>query len=249
MIIKIIGLDWLNNESIEKIPFEQIGAFVFEPGSSSGMVRFPPKELINQIVSKIKDNNGIVICNEVTTGIGRTGQWFGYNHYEIKPDIVALGKGLGSGYPVSCLACSEKISNSINYETFFYSQSHQNDPLGAFIANEVIDIIEEENLISEGNKKGDRIMSELNLLKEKYSIIKEIRGRGLIFALDFISIDGTSIAKLVNDKLKENRIILVHRRNTETFRMDPCLTIRDKDIERFIKSFEYAVNEVQKVVS
>ena len=244
-----ILLDWLNNESIEKISFEQIAAFVFEPGSSSGMVRFPPKDLIKQIVRKTKDNDGIVICNEVTTGIGRTGQWFGYNHYDITPDIAALGKGLGNGYPVSCLACSEETAKNINYETFFYSQSHQNDPLGAFIANEVIDIIEKENLIHAGNKKGERIISELKSLEGKYGIIKEIRGRGLMIAVDFISKNETSVAKLVNDKLKEKRIILVHRRNSETFRIDPCLTIRDEDIERFIKSFDYAVNEVQKVVS
>jgi len=184
----------------------------------------------------------------VTTGLGRTGQWFGYNHYNFIPDVVAMGKGLGNGYPVSCVACSENTAKSIDYETFHYHQSHQNDPLGAFVANEVINIIESENLIQEGREKGDRILSELNRIKEKYGIIKEVRGRGLMIAIEFVTNNSVSIAKLVNEKLIEKRIILVHRRNSEIFRMDPSLTIRDEDINRFIESFECAVSEISKNV-
>ena len=243
-----VFLDWLNNESLEKCPFDEIAAFIFEPGSSSGLVQFPPVELINKIVNKIHENGGLVICNEVTTGLGRTGQWFGYNHYNFIPDVVAMGKGLGNGYPVSCVACSENTAKNIDYETFHYHQSHQNDPFGAFIANEVINIIESENLIQEGREKGDRILSELNRIKEKYGIIKEVRGRGLMIAIEFVTNNSVSIAKLVNEKLIEKRIILVHRRNSEIFRMDPSLTIRDEDINRFIESFEYAVSEISKNV-
>ncbi len=137
--------DWLNGETLAECPFEEFAAFVFEPGSSSGFVRFPPKDMIVSIVGKIRSAGGLIICNEVTTGIGRTGRWFGYNHYDILPDIVAIGKGLGNGYPVSCVACSEKTSKNMD-ETFHYSQSHQNDPLGASVANEVIDVIKKITL-------------------------------------------------------------------------------------------------------
>ncbi len=85
----------VNCESFSKIPFEKIGAFLFEPGSSSGQVRFPSKGLIEKITSNIRLNNGVIVVNEVTTGIGRTGKWFGYNHYALQPDVVAVGKGLG----------------------------------------------------------------------------------------------------------------------------------------------------------
>ena len=239
-------LDWLNNKSIHDIPFSEIAAFVFEPGSSSGFVRFPPVNLIITIVNAIRSNGGIVICNEITTGMGRTGRWFGYNHYGIVPDIVAIGKGLGSGYPVSSVVCSEDTSKKIDYETFHYFQSHQNDPLGAYIASEVINVMETENLITSAEKKGDLIKSELNRIKNKYGLIKEVRGRGLMMAIDFVQRDDFSVAQLVNKKLLEQRIILVQRPNSETFRIDPSLTIRDEDIIRFIKSFEIAVSEVSK---
>ena len=241
-----VFLDWLNNEPVEKIPFTEISAFVFEPGSSSGFVRFPPQDLITKITNEIHKNGGLVVCNEITTGIGRTGHWFGYNHYNLIPDIVAIGKGLGNGYPVSCIACSERTSESIDFSTFKYFQSHQNDPLGASVANEVITIIERENLIAGAKAKGEKIVSELNRLKNKYGLIDNVRGRGLMIAIDFISKKGISVAQLINEQLHAQRIILVHRPNSETFRINPCLTITDKDINRFIASFEHALVFVLK---
>lgn len=237
-------LDWLNDKTMHDIPLSEIAAFVFEPGSSSGFVRFPPLELITTIIDAIRSNGGIVISNEITTGMGRTGRWFGYNHYGIVPDIVAIGKGIGNGYPVSCVACSEDTSKRIDYETFHYFQSHQNDPLGARVASEVINVLETENLITASEKKGEIIKSELNRIKNKYGVIKEVRGRGLMMAIDFVHRDGISVAQLVNEKLLAQRIILVRRPNSETFRIDPSLTIRDEDIIRFVESFEKAVSEV-----
>ena len=93
-------------KDFDNIPFDDIGIFIFEPGSSSGFVRFPDKQLIRKIINKIEQNNGIVMVNEITTGVGRTGKWFGYQHYNISPDIVAIGKGIGNGYPVSITAIS-----------------------------------------------------------------------------------------------------------------------------------------------
>jgi acetylornithine aminotransferase len=239
-----VFLDWLNKESIAACPFAEVAAFVFEPGSSSGFVRFPPRDLIAKIVSEIHKNGGLIICNEVTTGIGRTGRWFGYNHYDILPDIVAIGKGLGNGYPVSCIACSEKTSRSIDYKTFRYFQSHQNDPLGAAVANEVLNVIKKQGLLVEAETKGEKIISELNRIKNKYGIINEIRGKGLMIAVDFISKDGISVSQLVNEQLLEQRVILTRRPNSETFRIDPSLTISDDNISRFIECFEYAVSVV-----
>ena len=230
--------NWLDNEKIENIPFTQISAFIFEPGSSSGLVRFPPQKVIQEIVKRIKSNGGIIIANEVTTGIGRTGKWFGYNHYDIQPDIVAIGKGLGNGYPVSCLCLSKEIVNSINLDNFHYSQSHQNDPMGAAIAYTVLTTIERENLIQRALTQGEIIVDRLLTLKRKYGIIKEIRCRGLMIAMEFDGNFNESIAAIINDKLLEKRIILVKRPDYNILRLDPSLTITDNDIEYFIDSLE-----------
>ncbi|NIM98894.1 MAG: aminotransferase class III-fold pyridoxal phosphate-dependent enzyme, partial [candidate division Zixibacteria bacterium] len=99
--------------SLNDVNFDETGAFVFEPGSSSGKVKFPPQKLIQLIVGKIRNSGGLVVVNEVTTGLGRTGKWYGFNHYGIEPDIIAFGKGLGNGYPVSAAAMKKEIAQKL----------------------------------------------------------------------------------------------------------------------------------------
>ncbi len=137
------------------IPFDRIGGFLFEPGSSSGLVRFPPQKLVRNIVRLIQQNGGLVLVNEVTTGVGRTGTWFGYQHYGIAPDIVALGKGIGNGYPVSVAGFTAGVVERLDGKPIKYAQSHQNDPLGAVVAREVVRVIQEEGLIERGREHRD----------------------------------------------------------------------------------------------
>jgi len=237
--------NWLDEESIENIPFEKISAFIFEPGSSSGLVRFPPVEVVKTIIERVEDNGGIVIANEVTTGIGRTGKWFGYNHYEIEPDIVAMGKGLGNGYPVSCVSMSSKVVNGIDFRSFHYGQSHQNDPLGAAIAQAVLTEIEKDKLLEMAIEKGRYFKKRINDFKNKYGIIKEIRGRGLMLAIEFEKNDSASIAERINEKLLEKLIILAKRPNHEVFRIDPSLTITREDIDYFLTNLEGILIELE----
>jgi acetylornithine aminotransferase len=126
--------DWAAHSNLEEgdwlkdIPFERIGGFVFEPGGSgSSFVRFPPGDVVQAIVSRIRQAGGWIVANEITTGMGRTGKWFGFQHYNIQPDIVALGKGLGNGYPVSAVAMRRDMAEKLEESGFRYAQSHQND--------------------------------------------------------------------------------------------------------------------------
>lgn len=211
------------------IPFEQIGIFLFEPGSSSGMVRFPSEKIIQKIVQRIRENNGIVIINEVTTGVGRTGKWFGFQHYNIKPDMIAIGKGIGNGYPVSVAVVSEWVVMLLGNTPFLYSQSHQNDPLGAAVVKEVIDTISDDNLIKCSHNLGEKFRQELNQLKSEHSIIKEIRGRGLMIVIEF-----TKDAKFIQSELLNRGFIVAKRSGHEVLRLDPALTIEKKNLEVFI---------------
>jgi acetylornithine aminotransferase len=218
--------------SFKNIPFDKIGIFLFEPGSSSGLVRFPSIELISKIVEKIKENGGVIMCNEVTTGIGRTGKWFGYQHYGFTPDIVAIGKGVGNGYPVSITAVSNSVIEQLQKTNFKYSQSHQNDPLGAFVASEVIDIIEQEQLLEKSKELGQYLIQGLsNLISEK-SIVKEVRGRGLMLAIEF-----KRNAQKVYEELLNRGYIVAKRPNAEVLRLDPALTIDKSEIDLFLKTF------------
>ncbi len=228
-------------KEFKAIPFKKIGIFLFEPGSSSGLVRFPSIQLIKKIADKINENKGLILINEVTTGIGRTGKWFGFQHYSIKPDIIAIGKGIGNGYPVSVAVISENVSKQLLNTNFLYSQSHQNDPLGASVAGEVLDTIKKEELIERCNRIGNLIMGHLNAIKHKYGIIKEIRGRGLMIAIELYY-----HADLVHQQLLDKGFILVKRGGVEVLRMDPALTIEEKDIKKFLTIFEQIILKIKK---
>jgi acetylornithine aminotransferase len=223
-----------------RIPFDKIGIFLFEPGSSSGLVNFPSAKLIERISKKIMENNGLTVINEVTTGTGRTGKWFGFQHYNMKPDMIALGKGIGNGYPVSVAAISARAAALLEKSHFHYAQSHQNDPLGATVVNEVIATINDENLVERSRRLGEKLMNGFDSLRKPDSVLKEIRGRGLMIALEF-----TRDAELVQKELVRRGFIVAKRSGHEVLRIDPALTVKEKDIDDFMFSLSEIITELK----
>lgn len=218
-------------EALQDIP-ENISDFVFEPGSSSGFVRFPPKALIQNIVDIIHNNNGKVVVNEVTTGIGRTGRWFGYQHYDIEPDLIAMGKGIGNGYPVSVASINQMTVSELEKKPFKYAQSHQNDPLGAAVVGEVIKFIEDNDLIADAERKGSFFSTRLEALVDN-EIILGVRGRGLMFAVDVVN---AKVGNEIHSDLIEKGYIVGNRGTA--FRIDPPLTLTKTEFEEFIEAFK-----------
>lgn len=226
------------------IPFDKIGGFIFEPGSSSGMVRFPPKSLIQNIVELVKQHSGFVQVNEITTGLGRTGKWFGFQHYDFQPDIISMGKGLGNGYPVSAIAMSSTITKEMDRISFYYQQSHQNDPLGCAVVKEVVAVLNDENLIAETEKKGAYFFAKLLQLKEKYTKIQEVRSRGLMIAIEFAqTVNEKSLLDLLQQCL-ERGFIIAKRPGLNVIRIDPPLIIERDEIDRFLKVFDQVLGEL-----
>ena len=168
------------------IDFSHMAAFVFEPGNSGGLVLCPPDKLITFLVENIRDAGGFVIANEVTTGFGRTGKWFGFQHYKVfdgessSPDFIALGKGLGNGYPISGLLVRSKLAKIVESIDFRYVQSHTDDPLGCIVARKVVEVMLNENLIEYGNKIGEYFRHKLAEIGERTGGITEVRGRGMM---------------------------------------------------------------------
>ena len=233
-------LDWneFDPEDIDAflkdVSFDTIGGFIFEPGgSSSGFVKFPPKRLVQEIAQRVKRAGGLLAVNEITTGMGRTGKWFGFQHYDLHPDIVALGKGLGNGYPISAVAMTLSCADKLEEIGRHYAQSHQNDPLGCSVAREVIAIMREENLVERGNKIGSYFLEGLRNLQEKHAVIKDARGRGMLLALEFHPhkiISATRTFRL----LLARGFLVGYYPEGNILRFDPSLTIEKDDVSRLL---------------
>jgi acetylornithine aminotransferase len=217
-------------DTLKDIP-DDISDFIFEPGSSSGYVRFPPKALVQNLIDHVRQRKGKIIANEVTTGVGRTGKWFGYHHYDIEPDLVALGKGIGNGYPVSIAAMSKGTVDGLEAKPFKYGQSHLNDPLGAAVVKEVIGEIEDKGLIEKAARKGALFLSCLESLVDE-SIVTAVRGRGLMFAVDLAN---SQITNQIHSELIERGYIVGNR--GAAFRIDPPLITTEEEFDKFINAF------------
>jgi acetylornithine/N-succinyldiaminopimelate aminotransferase len=228
-----------NCESFEEIPFDDAGIFLFEPGSSSGLVRFPSAQLIEKITARIKENHGIVVVNEVTTGIGRTGKWFGFQHYDIQPDIVAMGKGIGNGYPVSVVAITAETAEKLKDKNFIFMQSHQNDPMGAAVAKGVIETIQEYDLLTYCKDEGEKLLQQLRAMQQNHPVIRTVRGRGFMIIVEF-----HSHSQYICEKLLQKGIIVGYRPAAGALRIDPALTIDRNDIKRFMDILEIILKEL-----
>jgi acetylornithine aminotransferase len=223
-----------HSDCLKEIPFERIGGFAFEPGGSGlGFVRFPPKQLVQSIVQRARQEGGLLVANEVTTGMGRTGKWFGFQHYDIQPDIVALGKGLGNGYPVSAVAMKRDVAEKLENSGFRYVQSHQNDPLGCSVAQEVIAVLCEENWVERGDAIGAYFLERLKQLGERHALVKEARGRGMLLALEFHPHE-TFSATSASQSLLEQGFLVGYYPAGNILRFDPALTIEKKDVAHLL---------------
>ena len=223
---------------LEGIPFESIGGFIFEPGGSgSASVRFPSGPLVAEIARRVKQAGGLVVANEVTTGMGRTGRWFGFQHYDVQPDIIALGKGLGNGYPVSAVAMRREVAEALERGELHYAQSHQNDPLGAAVAREVIAIMRDERWVERGAELGAFFLGELKRLGQKHPAVQEARGRGMLLALEFRP-GATVSAATVFRALLARGFLVACAAAGNYLRFDPALTMEKDDVIALVRALD-----------
>lgn len=199
--------------------------FIFDPFCFSRKTVILPVKLIQTLDKEIKQKNGILVVDEITTGMGRTGKWFGYNHFDLNPDIVVLGKSLGNGYPVSAVIIKQEIICKVDKSNFVYYQSHQNDPLGCAVAESVIDTMTQLNLIEKSAALGNNFLKQLkqDLLDLQYVI--DIRGIGLLIGIE---IRKDIQVELISKKLMELGVLVGISIKFNMLNILPPLTI-EKD--------------------
>lgn len=220
-----------------EIPFERIGGFVFEPGNTSGQVKLPPQKLVKALATKVRQQKCPIMANEVTTGFGRTGKWFGYEHYELQPDIIAMGKSIGNGYPVSVVVMGSDIAGRLENSGFRYAQSHQNDALGCAVASEVIKVIKEEELIKRSEEIGERFKNKLVHLSESHDCIREVRGRGLMLVVEF-NTDKEFLLESVQSRLFKEGFLTGYNLTGNLLRFYPSLIIKERSIDSMIEKLD-----------
>ncbi|MFO7749169.1 MAG: aspartate aminotransferase family protein [Desulfobacteraceae bacterium] len=168
---------------------DNVAAFVAEPvgGASTGAV-VPPEDYFSVIEGICRKYGIMLILDEVMTGFGRTGALFGYEHWQTKADIVALSKGMAAGYfPLGAAVTTEKIVNSIlDSGGFAHGHTYAGNPMACAVGEEVLDIILENRLQENAAATGSHLKKGLEALKENHEIIGDVRGRGLLLAIELV---------------------------------------------------------------
>jgi len=148
------------------------------------------------------------------TGIGRTGKWFGYEHWDIQADILCLAKGLGAGYyPVSATLTRAQFTDPIlSCGGFQHGYTYAGNPLASAIALAVVQTVEAENLVNRAAVNGAYLLERLNSLRERYEFIGDVRGRGFLLALEYVCDRRSKTPFLASDNVGNLITRLAHER-------------------------------------
>ncbi|MFQ5647765.1 MAG: aspartate aminotransferase family protein [Candidatus Aenigmatarchaeota archaeon] len=177
--IQIQAKDWerTSEEAVKTIKGNKISAFISEPIICNLGVIVPPQDFFDRVLEACRETNTLFICDEVATGFGRTGKWFGLEHYSLKPDIVTIAKGFSSGYGViGATVADPTIAESMRFDFSNYSTFGWH-PLSVEAASSNIDYIRRENLVPKASESGKYLMKKL-------SDFCEPEGKGLCVGLD-----------------------------------------------------------------
>jgi 4-aminobutyrate aminotransferase-like enzyme len=162
----------------------RIAGFIAEPIQGVGGFITPPKEYFPTIAEIIRRHGGIFISDEVQTGWGRTGgKWFGIEQYGVTPDVITGAKGLANGLPIGLTTATPEVADALNGVTI---STFGGNPVTTTAAKAVIDFIEQENLVANAAETGAYLRAKLEELKDKHPIIGDVRGMGLMQALELV---------------------------------------------------------------
>ena len=227
-----------NIAAFKKALTKKICAVLIEPIQGEGGVNLA-QETYLKTLRKICNEKGILlIFDEIQTGFGRTGSLFAYERYKIKPDIITLAKALGGGIAIGAMGSTNKIIKSFSQGT--HGATFGGNPLACAASLASLKNLTKKGFLKKASSQGDYFLKQLNCLKEKFSIIREVRGVGLMLAVE---LDQPG-ANVVTDCMKEGLLINCIQQNT--IRFLPPLIITRKEIDLLITTLSKIFTKMQQ---
>jgi 4-aminobutyrate aminotransferase len=224
-----------------------IAGFIAEPIQGVGGFITPPKEYFEIVAGIVRNHGGIFISDEVQTGWGRTGgKWFGIEQYGVRPDVITSAKGLGNGLPIGLTTATPEVADSIAGLTI---STFGGNPVTTTAAKAVLDYIEEENLVANASETGAYLRAKLEELKDKHALIGDVRGMGLMQALELVRDRATrepappETAEVMEAARRYG--LLVGKGGTfgNCLRITPPLNISKTDVDEFARVLDLSFTE------
>ena len=226
-----------------------VAAFIAEPVLGEGGIIPAPPEYFKIVKEILDKNNILLIVDEVQTGFGRTGKLFAIEHYGVNPDIMTLAKGIADGFPIS--ACMARADIGDAFEPGDHLSTFGGNPVSAAAAIANIDVMLRDKLPEQAANKGEYLMKRLNEMKEKYPIIGDVRGKGLMIGVELVN-DQAKKTPAVNETRKirdlcRERGLLIGSGGVKgnVLRLQPPLVITKEQIDGALDILEAAIKEIR----
>jgi 4-aminobutyrate aminotransferase-like enzyme len=221
-----------------------------EPILGVGGIVTPPPDYFREVKKILNDHDILLILDEVQTGLGRTGEMWGSQVYNVKPDVMTLAKALGNGWPISAVVASQPIGDAFEVGDHFSTWGA--NPVMCAAASATIEFIVENKLWENAKEMGSLLLGRLKEVEEASGIVGEVRGRGLMIGVEMVkdkkskapgAEECKAICRACHD---EGLLVGTGGFWSNVIRIQPPLTIEETHVERGMEAFEKAVKAVEK---
>jgi acetylornithine aminotransferase/acetylornithine/N-succinyldiaminopimelate aminotransferase len=234
------GFEFVNFNDIDDLRAKfsnEVCAILLEAVQGEGGVRPLSPEFFAE-ARKLADSTGaLLIADEIQAGCGRTGKWCAYQHYDVKPDITTLAKPLAGGIPMSATLCTDEVARA--FHAGMHGTTFGGGPLACAVAIAVIDFIENENLMAHVTETGEYFQQKLRALAQKHTCITNVRGLGLMLAVE---LDSAELGKLAVTELLKKHIVINCTSDTVLRFLPPYIFAREH-VDQTIAALDEFLNE------
>ena len=227
------------------LPAEEVAAVFMEPIAGDAGLIVPPEEYVKSLHELCKKNGILFISDEIQQGMGRTGKWFGIEHFGVEPDLIVMGKSVGAGLPLGVVIGKTDIMDSLDSPGHLFSMTGNSTVCAA--ALKMLEIFEREDLNNRSIEMGEYIKDKFLKLKDKYEIIGDVRGIGMSIAVDLVT-DRESMDKNYKAAAKicyrciQKGLVLIFV-GQSALRVQPPIVITRGQVDTAIEIIEESMNE------
>ena len=221
-------------------------AFMIDSAMCSSGVPATPDGYLRAVESRIRSAGGLMICDEVQSGFGRMGQWWGHELHGVHADIVTLGKPVGNGFPLGVVVTTDDILNRFMDQTRLFSTFGGN-AVACAAGNAVLDVIENETLISQGREVGDYLRACIKNLASKHALIGDVRGFGMVSGIEFVSdrqqrAPATAETVRLLELMRQHRVLVGNDgRDANILKLRPSLVCQKSHVDRFVAALDQSL--------
>lgn len=219
-------------EAMRKAVTRKTAMIIIEPIMGEAGVKVPPADYLQELRAICDAKGALLVIDAVQTGMGRTGDWFGYEYSGITPDVITLAKGLGGGLPLGAMIALGKAADL--FQPGDHGSTFGGNPVTTAAALAAIKFIEIQKILQKVEKQGAYLMQELAVIPG----VAEVRGAGLLLGIELESMKAADIAKALQDQG-----VLVNAANPTTIRLAPALVVTDAQIKKFVAIFKKVMSD------